>query len=84
MSGFIPVVEGWRPDLAGREGLPVTIVHGRRDPIMEIGFARRAKEALQAGGLDVTYHETDAAHHVEPRLIPELERWVAGRVPAPR
>jgi phospholipase/carboxylesterase len=85
MSGFIPVVDGWHADLAERAGLPVTIVHGRRDPIMEIGFARRAKEALEAGGLDVTYHETDAAHHVEPRLIPELQRWVAERTPtAPR
>ena len=82
MSGFIPVVEGWRPDLAGRQGLPVTIVHGRRDPIMEIGFAHSARDALVAGGLDVTYHETDAAHHVEPRLIPELQRWVAERTPA--
>lgn len=82
MSGFIPVVAGWRPDLAGREGLPVTIVHGRRDPIMEIDFAHSARDALLAGGLDVTYHETDAAHHVEPRLIPELQRWVADRTPA--
>ena len=28
MSGFIPEVEGWRPDLAGRPGLPVFIRHG--------------------------------------------------------
>src|SRR3954449_13623409 len=33
-SGFIPVVEGWEPGLAGRRGLRAFIAHGRRDPVM--------------------------------------------------
>lgn len=80
MSGFIPTVDGWSADLADRAGLPVLITHGRRDPIMEIGFARRADAALREGGLDVTYLETDAAHHIEPRVVPELQTWVRERV----
>ena len=32
MSGFIPTVEGWEPELATREDLPVFICHGARDP----------------------------------------------------
>ena len=31
----------------------VFIAHGRRDPIMEVGFARRARALLEAGGLPV-------------------------------
>jgi phospholipase/carboxylesterase len=69
-SGFIPVVEGWQPDLESREGMPVLIAHGRTDPIMEIGFARRARELLEAGGLEVSYHESDAGHQIDPAHLP--------------
>ena len=46
-SGFIPIVEGWQPDLGSRPDLPVFIAHGRRDPIMEVGFARRRTRAAR-------------------------------------
>src|SRR5919197_3223954 len=57
-SGFVPVVEGWEPDLASRASLSVFVAHGRHDPVMEIGFARRARALLEAAGLDVEYHES--------------------------
>jgi phospholipase/carboxylesterase len=76
-SGFIPVVERWEPDLEGRKGLPVFIAHGRRDPVMEIGFARRARQLLEEGGLNVEYHESDAAHHIDPQHLPLAADWVA-------
>jgi len=76
-SGFIPVVEGWEPDLAGRPELRALIAHGRRDPIMEVGFARRARELLEAGGLQVEYHESDAAHHIDPAHVDPAREWLA-------
>jgi phospholipase/carboxylesterase len=75
-SGFIPVVEGWRPSLEDRKGLRVFIAHGRRDPVIEVGFARRALEELQAGGLDVSYHESDAAHHIDPAHVHLARVWL--------
>jgi phospholipase/carboxylesterase len=69
-SGFIPTVEGWNLELAGREGLPVLIHHGRNDPIIEVGFGRRAAELLSGGGLEVDYIETDAGHWLPPDLAP--------------
>ena len=76
-SGFVPVVEGWEPDLANRQDVRMFIAHGRRDPVMEVGFARRARERLEAGGLPVEYHESDAAHHIDPEHVPAAVRWVA-------
>ena len=76
-SGFIPTVEGWQPDLASRPGLPVFIAHGRRDPIMDVSFARQARELLEAGGLPVEYHESDAAHHIDPAHLPAAREWLA-------
>jgi phospholipase/carboxylesterase len=75
-SGFIPTVEGWQPDLASRPDLPVFITHGRRDPVMDVQFARLAEALLQAGGLPVEYHESDAAHHIDPAHIPAAVRWL--------
>jgi phospholipase/carboxylesterase len=76
-SGFIPVVDGWEPDLADRQGVRVFIAHGRRDPVMEVGFARRAREQLEAAALPVEYHESDAAHHIDPAHIGPATQWLA-------
>jgi phospholipase/carboxylesterase len=75
-SGFVPVVEGWEPDLAGRTGTRVFIAHGRRDPVMQVDFARRARDLLESGGLDVDYHESDAGHHIDPAHVPAAIDWL--------
>ncbi len=80
-SGFIPTVEGWQPSLADRQDLRAFIAHGRNDPVMEIGFARQARDLLEAGGLDVTYHESDAAHHIDPSHVPAAVAWVGDTLP---
>jgi phospholipase/carboxylesterase len=74
-SGFVPVVEGWEPELEGRK-TRVLIAHGRADPIMEVGFARRARELLEAGGLDVEYHESDVAHQIDPAHVSAAREWL--------
>jgi phospholipase/carboxylesterase len=76
-SGFVPVVEGWEADLASRRSTRVFIAHGRDDPIMEIGFARRARALLEEGGLDVEYHESDVPHQIDPRHLPAAATWLA-------
>jgi phospholipase/carboxylesterase len=77
ISGFIPIVDGWEPSLADRQGTRVFIAHGRRDPVMEVGFARRARELLEAAGLPVEYHESDAAHHIDPAHVGPATQWLA-------
>jgi phospholipase/carboxylesterase len=76
LSGFIPTVEGWEPDLAGRQRLPVLIEHGRRDAVIDVGLARDADARLSAAGLQVSYRESDAAHHIDPRELPAIAAWV--------
>ena len=79
-SGFIPTVEGWHADLASRPDLPVFIAHGRRDPIMDIEFAREARSQLEAGGLPVSYHESDVAHQIDPSHLPAATDWLRDRI----
>jgi phospholipase/carboxylesterase len=75
-SGFVPTVEGWQPDLSSRPGLRAFIAHGRRDPIMGVDFARDARSLLEGAGLPVDYHESDAAHHIDPAHVPDAVRWL--------
>jgi phospholipase/carboxylesterase len=84
-SGFIPVVEGWDPDLASRAGTTrVFIAHGRRDPIMTVDFARRAHEQLKTAGFDVEYHESDAGHHIDPAHVAPAIDWLGATLGAGR
>ena len=78
LSGFIPTVDAWSADIEGRSGLPVFIAHGRRDPVIDVQFARRARAVLEAGGLAVEYHESGAGHHIDPAGVPAAVRWLAG------
>ena len=77
LSGFVPTVEGWEPDLEARAGLPVLIHHGRNDPVIEVGLGRAARDLLEPAGLDVTYLETDAGHWVPPELVTAARSFVA-------
>jgi phospholipase/carboxylesterase len=87
LSGFVPTVNGWQPDLASRPALPTFIAHGRADPIIEVGFARRARDLIEAGGLPVSYHEGAGTHQIEPAHSAAATDWlaaaIAGSVPAP-
>jgi len=75
-SGFVAIVEGWEPDLSGRPQVRAFVAHGRRDPIMAVDFARQARDLLAAGGLDVEYHESDAAHQIDPAQVPAAVAWL--------
>ena len=82
LSGFLPTMTGWRPDLAGRAGLPVLIAHGARDSVLPVALAREAERALREGGLPVEYHESESAHHVDPRQLHTFRAWVDARLPS--
>jgi phospholipase/carboxylesterase len=77
LSGFVPTVEGWEPSFAGRSDTRAFVAHGRFDPVIEVGFARRAVELLSAAGLEVAYHESDAGHHIDPAQLPAMIEWLA-------
>ena len=69
-SGFIPVGRRLAPDLAGRASTPVFIAHGRNDPVMEIGFARRARDLLEEAGLPVELPRVRCGAPHRPRAHP--------------
>lgn len=76
LSGFVPVVDGWAAELAGRRDLPVLIAHGTQDPVISVDFARRAVTLLEAGGLQPEVHETPMPHTIDPRVVPAVVDWL--------
>ena len=73
-SGFVPTVEGWEPALP--RSTRVFVAHGRADPIIEVGFARRAQQLLEQAGMDVEYHEGDYGHWIESTDLAAATRWL--------
>jgi phospholipase/carboxylesterase len=60
--------------------MQVFIAHGRHDPVMSVEFARSARDMLEDAGFDVEYHESDAAHHIDPDHVPSAVKWVSERL----
>lgn len=75
-SGFVPTVAGWEPALADRQETRAFIAHGRRDPIIEVGFGQRARDLLEAGGLAVEYRESDLGHQIDPSHLADARAWL--------
>jgi phospholipase/carboxylesterase len=72
------------------EGLPVLVVHGTSDTMVEVERARESREALRAFGVALTYREFEMAHEIRPDALRVVVRWLeekafarAGRAVSP-
>jgi phospholipase/carboxylesterase len=61
----------------------VFAAHGRRDPVIGVEHARRARELLEGAGVAVEYHESDAAHQIDPAELRAAGAWLPGVVSLP-
>jgi len=77
LSGFMPEVEGFDLDLTGLDGYPIAVAHGSLDPVIPVGFGRAAAECVRAAGAELLWRETPVPHTIDPRLLPELQAFVA-------
>jgi phospholipase/carboxylesterase len=77
LSGFMPEVEGFELDLANLDGYPIAVAHGSLDPIIPVEFGRSAAERVRAAGADLLWRETPMPHTIDPRVLPELQAFVA-------
>jgi phospholipase/carboxylesterase len=76
-SGFVPAVKGWEPSFEERLATRAFVSHGSRDPVIEVGFAHRAVELLEAGGLVVEYRESELGHQIDPAHLRDAGDWLA-------
>jgi phospholipase/carboxylesterase len=76
LSGFIPTVESWEPDLEPPFP-PIAIAHGTYDPVIPVEFGRQARDRLEAAGAEVWYRESPIEHSIDPQVVLELRSLVA-------
>ena len=72
------------PKLPSHEGLPVLVVHGTRDPMIEIERARESREALRGYGVALTYREFEMAHEIRPEALRLINTWLEEKAFAER
>jgi phospholipase/carboxylesterase len=80
LSGFMPEVDGLELDLTGLEGYPIAVAHGSLDPVIPVEFGRAAAERVRATGAALLWSETSVPHTIDPRVLPELQAFVAAAV----
>ncbi len=71
----VPLAEDL-PKLPEHDGLPVLIVHGTRDAMLEIERARESRELLRPFGVALTYREFDMGHEIRPDALRVILRWL--------
>jgi phospholipase/carboxylesterase len=76
LSGFIPTVDGWEPDLEPPFP-PIAIVHGVYDPVIPVEFGRAARAMLEEAGAEPLYRELPIEHWIDPAVLPELRQVVS-------
>lgn len=59
---------------------PVFMGHGRSDPIVPCALGAASKEALQAMGYELAWHEYPMQHSVIDRELRDIEAWMTERI----
>jgi phospholipase/carboxylesterase len=80
-SGFIPIVDGWAPDLESPLP-PVALGHGTQDPVISVEFGRTARDTLLAAGAELLYQEYPLPHTLDPQFLVSVREWLAARLGA--
>jgi phospholipase/carboxylesterase len=52
------------PDVTAKKEVPILIVHGTADEMINVNMARRARRVLEGLGLNVEYHEFPMGHQL--------------------
>lgn len=83
LSGYLPLHERFREQAtAANRGTPVSLHHGRLDPVVPIGLGTQTRDGLRAMGYTVDWAEYPMQHEVCAEEIEAIGRWLRQRLPA--
>jgi phospholipase/carboxylesterase len=83
LSGYLPLAATTGAERhAANASTPIFLAHGRADPVIPIARAIASRDALNALGYDVEWHEYPMAHTVAMEEIADLNRWMVSRLVA--
>ena len=77
MSGYLPVADTTAAERsAANAGVPIFLAHGRSDPVIALARATASRDALQALGYAVEWHDYPMPHSVCAQEIADINRWL--------
>ncbi|WP_119153381.1 alpha/beta hydrolase [Caldimonas tepidiphila] len=77
LSGYLPLAARLEAERhPGNHDVPIFLAHGTQDGVVPISRARLSRDALQALGYQVEWHEYPIAHTVSMDELRDLERWL--------
>ena len=79
LSGYLPLAAQTAAERhPANAQTPIFLAHGRHDPMIALDRATASRDALQALGHDVAWHEYPMAHEVCMEEIADLNAWLLG------
>ena len=77
MSGYLPLAALTAAERSpASQKVPVFMGHGRRDGVVLLDRATASRDALQAMGYTVEWHDYPMEHSVCPEEVADIETWL--------
>ncbi len=77
LSSWLPEeVVARHPPTPAHEKRPVLVMHGTRDPMIEVGRARDSRDRLLPYSVSLRFRELDMGHEISPEALRELRSWL--------
>lgn len=77
LSGYLPLASATAAERSDANALtPVFLAHGSQDPVVVIGRGQASREALQALGYTVEWHDYPMPHSVCAQEVADLNGWL--------
>lgn len=79
LSGYLPLAASTALERsAANQDVPIFLAHGRVDPVIVIERGTASRDALQALGYRVQWHEYPMPHSVCAQEVADLNTWLLG------
>jgi phospholipase/carboxylesterase len=77
LSGYLPLAASTAAEVsAAQRDVPIFLGHGRSDGVVPIDRAKAGRDALQALGYGIEWHEYPMQHSVSQEELADLNRWL--------
>ena len=77
LSGYLPLAGATPGERhSANQATPVFMAHGRQDPVVEVARGEASRDALQAWGQAVDWHDYPMEHSVCAQEVADLNRWL--------
>lgn len=83
LSGYLPLATAAAEHTDANRDVPIFLAHGTHDEVLTLDRGEASRDALQALGYPVEWHEYMMGHAVSPLELEEFNAWLVKVLSAP-